>query len=385
MATDFVWDDGGAGDIGWDGDTGTTPNAWGRSVAPMYPGGIGSSLDDTVTIASFTPPTAGPSESLTIAEFQCSGSFADTANLTVTDSLVMGAAGQSDSPVFAGWATDATTIVFQGASNNGGTVGDGAVFMDTAVNGYVVGYRATFDDGAGNLNTGAVDDDATFNDSSYNNGIVGYYAIFNDSSTNNSFVDDEATFNGYASNYVDGSVARYAVFNDSSTNSGTVGDDATFNGSSCNYYGGSVGDYTTFNSDATQYGTYMGTSYTLAAATTFDASCSFVSGTSFGIANPSASFVQTGSNPITSDGGTTPIPYLVTLGGQPDLDDANILVGKTILGVAGAFNESARNTDPGVTNVKSGTSYKIANSTKNGTLDITADNPPPAILRMRSD
>lgn len=45
---------------------------------------------------------------------------------------------------------------------------------------------------------------------------------------------------------------------------------------------------------------------------------------------------------------------------------ANVLTSDTVDGVAGTFDESARNTDPGEANVKSGTSYKIQNVAKSG-------------------
>ena len=39
-------------------------------------------------------------------------------------------------------------------------------------------------------------------------------------------------------------------------------------------------------------------------------------------------------------------------------------------GVAGTFSETARNTDPGVSNVRDGTAYTIRGVSKTGTLDV---------------
>lgn len=47
-------------------------------------------------------------------------------------------------------------------------------------------------------------------------------------------------------------------------------------------------------------------------------------------------------------------------------DAGNITSGTTISGIAGTFDESARNTDPGEANVKDGTTYKIQNVSKEG-------------------
>jgi len=74
----------------------------------------------------------------------------------------------------------------------------------------------------------------------------------------------------------------------------------------------------------------------------------------------------------TQDGGTLPAAsVLVAAGGSyvPDFPAVgNVLDSDTVNGSAGTFNEGNRNTDPGEANVKSGTSYKIANVTKNGTV-----------------
>ena len=192
--------------------------------------------------------------------------------------------------------------------------------------------NVTFDDESRNGPGGTVDDFATFNDNSKNvDGSVGAsglgYATFNDGSmsemdTNGPVVGDNATFNDF-------SLCR----------SGVVGDYATFNDSAYQETG-ELGDYATFNSTGTFAGLYTGASYYLALTTNFDATCYFITSASlvFYITTQRGSLVMTGSNPITSDGGTTPVGYSVSIDTQADLAEANIKLGKTILGVAGTLN-----------------------------------------------
>ena len=52
-------------------------------------------------------------------------------------------------------------------------------------------------------------------------------------------------------------------------------------------------------------------------------------------------------------------------------DAANVLDDDTVWGVAGTFDESARNTDPGVGNVLYGTTYLIENTSKTGSMSVT--------------
>ncbi len=74
-------------------------------------------------------------------------------------------------------------------------------------------------------------------------------------------------------------------------------------------------------------------------------------------------------------GPAIPFSGIIKIAAQADLAAGNILVTKTILGTAGSFNETARNTDPGEANVKSGTSYKIGDASKTGTL-VTGSSKP---------
>jgi len=47
---------------------------------------------------------------------------------------------------------------------------------------------------------------------------------------------------------------------------------------------------------------------------------------------------------------------------------ANVLAGVAVDATTGTFDEAARNTDPGIANVRSGTNYKIQNSSLTGTM-----------------
>jgi hypothetical protein len=47
---------------------------------------------------------------------------------------------------------------------------------------------------------------------------------------------------------------------------------------------------------------------------------------------------------------------------------ANVLSGVAVDATTGTFDEAARNTDPGIANVRSGTNYKIQNSSLTGTM-----------------
>ena len=70
----------------------------------------------------------------------------------------------------------------------------------------------------------------------------------------------------------------------------------------------------------------------------------------------------------------------------PDFPDAaNVLTTDTTNGVAGTFDESARNTDPGIANVIKDVSYKIQNSSKVGTFDESARNTDPGIANVVKD
>jgi hypothetical protein len=51
---------------------------------------------------------------------------------------------------------------------------------------------------------------------------------------------------------------------------------------------------------------------------------------------------------------------------------ANVLSGVAVDATTGTFDEAARNTDPGIAKVLSGTTYKIANASLTGTLSISA-------------
>ena len=72
-----------------------------------------------------------------------------------------------------------------------------------------------------------------------------------------------------------------------------------------------------------------------------------------------ASIPQSGDT-ITNTGGFA-LTFTVDL---PDV--ASVLITDTVWGVAGTFDESSRNTDPGVGNVSSGVSYLIQNVSKTG-------------------
>ena len=70
------------------------------------------------------------------------------------------------------------------------------------------------------------------------------------------------------------------------------------------------------------------------------------------------------------------IALLLAEGAIGDFPDAaNVLTIDTTNGVAGTFDESARNTDPGVANVESGVSYKIQNIDKVGEYVIPPETP----------
>jgi hypothetical protein len=191
--------------------------------------------------------------------------------------------------------TDALTMGTDGGS-------DAPIFSGTASAGCIVIFQGAAD------NAGTVDDDVTFNNSSRNNaGTVGDNAIFNDDAYN--------------------------------TGDGTVGDNATFNDSSYNL-NGTVGDGATFNSDQAQDDEFSGTTYYLAAPTTFATTAKFTniaSDIDFLITTDTGSLVMDGSNTITNDGGSTNIAYEVKIATQADLAAGNILNGKTILGVEGGL------------------------------------------------
>ena len=52
-------------------------------------------------------------------------------------------------------------------------------------------------------------------------------------------------------------------------------------------------------------------------------------------------------------------------------------------GVAGTFSETARNTDPGVSNVRDGTTYAIRGVSKEGTLDVAGGTGTVRILGLK--
>ena len=122
------------------------------------------------------------------------------------------------------------------------------------------------------------------------------------------------------------------------------------------------------------------------------------SGSGYGVYNNGGTWTDFSGNLVLSsadveaiDGDAIPFSGSIKIAAQPDLSAANVKQGKTNLGVDGSlvattygdndaskvlitasnpgtFNESARNTDPGIANVKSGTGYKIINTNKTGTL-----------------
>jgi hypothetical protein len=47
---------------------------------------------------------------------------------------------------------------------------------------------------------------------------------------------------------------------------------------------------------------------------------------------------------------------------------SNVLSGVSVDATTGTFDEAARNTDPGIANVRSGTNYKIQNASLTGTM-----------------
>lgn len=245
-------------------------------LQPVWPGDTGSTVADTITIISATPPTdGGPTVELTVASYICSGSILWITNLFVSETIILGEDGGVDAPVWGGTAIQDCTALFQGAAVNQGFV-----------------------------------EFATFNDSSYNG------------------------------------------------ETGTVGTEATF------------------NTDVTQYGTFTGYTYYIQANTTFDPTCIFVDGASFSLLQPA---VLTGT--FTDGMNAISIGVVIDNNAIAHLSAANILLGKTILGVPGEFNEAARNVDPGIANVRKDTVYKSLSPTnKTGTLDIAADNPDPDLV-----
>ncbi len=174
-------------------------------------------------------------------------------------------------------------------------------------------------------------DGAIFQGAAINEGLVGQYATFGDTSANHT-----------------GSVSHYPTFNDTATNAGTVGDYTTFNDAAWND-GGTCGDEATFNSTATEFGTFNGSLYHVKAPTDFDATAILSGGPPVVFELMNAAAKVTGV--LSSDWLGTPAQVEIAIAAQADLAAANILAGKTILGVA-------------------------------GTLDITADNPPPAIIHI---
>jgi hypothetical protein len=163
---------------------------------------------------------------------------------------------------------------FNDDSNNDddGTVNGGATFNDAADNFGTVNDGATFNNNSRNFNPGTVNDGATFNDDSINRGTVndgatfnddsGNFiatvnggATFNDTSSNAAIVNDGATFNNNSRNFnpfvaAAATVNGGATFNDTSDNSGTVNGGATFNNTSKNLSSGTVNDGATFNDAA---------------------------------------------------------------------------------------------------------------------------------------
>jgi hypothetical protein len=125
------------------------------------------------------------------------------------------------------------TTIFNGSSENNGTVQDGTTtFNLTSAN-----------NGTVNVSSGYA---VNFNGDSDNNGIVsaaGGSIFFNSTSSNNATVTvDSATFNGSSENDTSGTVYGDATFNVSSRNKGFVNGTATFTGSACND-GGTAGTF----------------------------------------------------------------------------------------------------------------------------------------------
>jgi hypothetical protein len=92
-------------------------------------------------------------------------------------------------------------------------------------------------------NEGTITGNATFNNTSFNSSAVNGSAIFNGSSRNNGIISGNATFDDSSSNSGAGTVSGNATFNDSSSNSGTVSGNACFALTSTNT--GTVGGSTT--------------------------------------------------------------------------------------------------------------------------------------------
>ena len=281
--TAFVWDN--TSNV-WNSDH------WGRGgTAPVFPGDLGSSAADTISIPGYAPPASGPAEPLTVASYACNNnSFAENANITIAPggAILLGTGDYADQTGPAQWygdASQATTCTLLsntdnygkiggnstwGAANNfnqtdwynwpGATVGDHAVFYggDTAQNSGTVGDYATFvssnDFSLLAINDGVVGDHATFTGRSFSGGdnpaTVGDYAVFTDISQNYAgSVGNFAIFSGLALNR--GTAGANAIITSAAVQTGTFGGglldlsfretvaviDSTNNGSRVNVYG----------------------------------------------------------------------------------------------------------------------------------------------------
>ena len=69
--------------------------------------------------------------------------------------------------------------------------------------------------------------------------------------------------------------------------------------------------------------------------------------------------------------------------GISDLEAGNILVGKTILAVAGSFDEAARNTGTAAGNILTGNSIKIQNVTTDGSFSESTRNTDPGVANVK--
>ena len=156
---------------------------------------------------------------------------------------------------FGGTVNDGAT--FYGSTDNSGTVNGGATFNDLARNitGGTVNGGATFDDDASNENSATVNDGATFNDDTRNFGTINGGATFNHDSRNDGTINGGATFNHDSRNFYTitafppATVNDGATFNDTSVNFGNVNGGATFNDNS-GHINATVNGGATFNDAA---------------------------------------------------------------------------------------------------------------------------------------
>jgi hypothetical protein len=145
-------------DAHWD----TLLNNWWNDAAGTSQASAIPQNGDSVYLLGGTPPDQAPSVAVSLARFDTQGLVSTTLLSTVTtnitmeagSTLIIGVSGIVDAHAWAGDATSAATILFQGGGRNEGTIGD----------------NARFDDESFNNTSGDVGNSATFNSSATQNG-----------------------------------------------------------------------------------------------------------------------------------------------------------------------------------------------------------------------